>query len=117
MVGIVHTPAMAVERTGVLPLLKAVIEIWRQTEAGVDPLALQLLRYHGPHRGAEPPETDDVEFGAIALRVDPESRTVFLPALLAENVVALFGGEFQRVVLLEEVLHRVDVGTQRRIIG
>ena len=54
---------------------------------------------------------------AIALGVDPESCTVFLPALLGENSLALLGGEFQRVVLLQEVFHRVEVGTQRRIIG
>ena len=105
MVGVVDTAAVAVERPGILTLLKAAIKIWRQTEAGVDALALQLLRDHWSYSSPEPPNTDDVERQASALGVDPEAGTVLLPALPAKHGLTLLGVEFQRVVLCQEVLY------------
>ena len=111
VVGVVHTAAMAVECSNVLPLLEPAIKIGGQTECGLNPLTLQLLGDHWPHRRTKSAKTNDIEGKALALRVHPEAGAVFLPALGAKNGLAFLRVEFQRVVLHQEIFHRVDVGT------
>ncbi len=86
------------ECPGILTLLEPVAKVGRQTEAGVDPLAPQLLRSHWSNPG-ERQEGYDAQLEAIALGVDPESRRVFPLPFRSEQLLALLGVTLQRVVL------------------
>src|SRR5471030_1308875 len=100
---------MAVDRGNELALLEPVVEIGGQRETGVDAATLQHLGQDWPHGRSAGAETDDLDLDVLTGRIGPEPGSVFLVTLCRQQGIALLRVYFQRIMLGQQVFHRVEI--------
>jgi len=96
------------------PFWKPVVEVGRHAERGLNTAAFQHLGQQRTHRRPDAPKP------MISTRILVPSLAQILgisfSSLAGQQSVALLRIELERIVFLQQVLHRIEIRPQRRII-